>query len=289
MGHPDTTRATRRRFCTSIAAGVAAAAGLSKSAGAAETPPDVPLVTTRDHFDIRFGHVVRNPDYGPTEYGTNGAVPGIDAEQCPSDLTVFVHGFKTKAGRVTETVADARHALETNGYGGTTIGYSWDSDNGFWNWWQTTEIARHNGPKLAAFVDDYLSICGGQVRLVGYSLGAQVVLAAVEALADWGWDDQVDAVALLGAAADEDAPSLEGRYGSALETRAGRVDNYWKDDDAVLELAYESAEWADALGACGIAGTPPSTYADHRVDYVPDHFSYYEAGDGCMHEVVENW
>ncbi|WP_256391121.1 DUF726 domain-containing protein [Natronoarchaeum rubrum] len=277
----------RRTFCKLAGAGVIGAAISPASVQAAET---VPLVTTRGHFDIEWGSVVRDDRYGPREYGTNGAVPGIDTGNCAGDLTVFVHGYKTKNGEAPETTSDAAGSLATSGYGGTTIGYTWDADNPLWDWWETTEIARKNGAKLAQFTVDYLDACpDATVRYVGYSLGAQVVLSAARSLSAWGAGRTVDALTLLGAAADDQSASTSGRYGPALGEVVGRVDNYWNEDDGVLNWAYGSAEWDGALGSNGVEGTPPANYRDHDVSYVPDHFSYYDAAEGCIDEVVANW
>ncbi|SNZ04338.1 Alpha/beta hydrolase of unknown function [Natronoarchaeum philippinense] len=277
----------RRTFCKLAGAGAIGVASSVTSVQAAET---VPLVTTRGHFDIEWGSVVRDDRYGPQEYATNGAVPGVDTGSCAPDLTVFVHGYKTKAGEAAETTSDVESSLADSGYGGTTIGYAWDADNPLWDWWETTEIARKNGPKLARFTLDYLAACpDATVRYVGYSLGAQVVLSAAQTLASWGRGETVDALTLLGAAADDQSASASGRYGPALEQVVGRVDNYWNEDDSVLNWAYGTAEFDGALGANGIEGTPPANYWDHDVSYVPDHFSYYDADEGCVDDVVANW
>lgn len=292
MKHGDTTPGggiTRRGFCRGAAVGTAGVFGVIGFGGTVTAADEPPLVTTRGHFDVSWGSVVRDGSYDETEYGTNGRVPALDTDTCPSDLTVFVHGFKTKAGEAGETVHEVDDALSTHGYDGTTIGFEWDSDQGLWNWWETTDIAAKNGPKLAAFTRDYTDVCDGVVRLIGYSLGSQVILSALEKLDEWDWDGRVETVSLLGAAADTEAVSTGGNYGSVIERRAGRFDNYWNSGDSILNWAYGLAEWSDALGSNGIDGPAPSNYEDHNVDYVSGHFEYYDAEDGCMDEVVDNW
>jgi hypothetical protein len=54
----------------------------------------------------------------------------------------------------------------------------------------------------------------------------------------------------------------------------------------VLDWAYSTGEFDSAVGEEGCEGPAPANYADHNVDYVPDHFSYDEKGEGCMSEVV---
>ena len=47
-----------------------------------------------------------------------------------------------------------------------------------------------------------------------------------------------------------------------------------------------TAEFDSAVGEEGCEGTPPDNYEDHNVDFVPDHYSYYEPSEGCMSDVV---
>jgi pimeloyl-ACP methyl ester carboxylesterase len=249
----------------------------------------VPLVSTRDHFDVGWTGAYRREGIGRLEYETNGVVPGLDGG-CANELTVLVHGFKSKANNVPGKVEQFEQTVRNAGYGGDIVGYSWDGNQWLFQWWDATQIAKWNGPKLAAFTRAYAEACpSGRIRYVAHSLGAQVVLSALQSLVAQGGETVVESVSLLGAAEGAATVALDGQYGSAIPESARQVDNFWMDDDAVLDLAYGAAEWEAALGSNGVEGTAPSNYADHRVGDVPDHFSYYEPGEGCMPDVVDSW
>ncbi|MEF8774256.1 MAG: DUF726 domain-containing protein [Halobacteriales archaeon] len=159
-------------------------------------------------------------------------------------------------------------------------------------WYEAQEIARENGPKLANFVADWLAVDGRPIRMVAHSLGAQVVCAAMNVLHDWGYEDAVSDLVLLGGATDNEACAVDGEFGPGLGDAAESVVNGYKTDDAVLEWTYSIGEFNRAVGETGIEGTPPDNVTEVDVtEVVPDHYSYPElkADAGCMDVVVGNW
>ncbi|MFP8958614.1 DUF726 domain-containing protein [Natrialbaceae archaeon A-CW3] len=249
-----------------------------------DPPMWYPRVTTRGHFDTTWwGSVYITDGNDATNYDLAGdPIPGLDGST-PDELLIHAHGWNNDLEGGVCSVSEAGFTFDLEGYEHPVIGYTWDADYG---WYNATSIAEQNGAKLAHFLIAYRAQNPGvTLRLCCHSLGARVVLSAIDTLAQWGHHDVVESATLLGGAADNDSPSLEGTYGSAIESTVGRLDNFWMNDDAVLDWAYTTAEWGTAIGASTIDGTPPANYADHNVDYVPDHFSHYKP-DGCLHEVI---
>ncbi|WP_435332616.1 DUF726 domain-containing protein [Haloarchaeobius sp. TZWWS8] len=249
-----------------------------------------PRVSTRGHFDVTwYGSVVLEDGHTEWEYDTVGTIPGLDS-RAPDELLVHVHGWRNEPNQAVEGFREARAAYRDEGYNHPVVGFTWDSDSSVFGWWDSTEIAEENGLKLAQFVYDYRNRNPGtSIRLVAHSLGARVVLRAIEVLNYSGVTDYVDSLSLLGGAADNDAVSTEGRYGPDLAGAVGQVDNFWKDEDNVLNWAYTSAEWDSAVGEEGCEGPEPSNYEDHNVDYVPSHFDYDRPDVGCIGDVVAEW
>jgi hypothetical protein len=278
-----------------LSAGLAGAGlgGLTLSTGSAQAgkgddcedgDPDFPRISTRDHFETTWYGSIRLTDGNDEtniEYAGDG-IPGVHTA-AEDELLVFVHGWNNDDEGALCTFADAAPTFDAEGYEQPFVGYSWDSDFG---WYDATEIAERNGAKLANFASTYAdSNPGVALRFVAHSLGARVVLMALRNLAHWDSLDAVDSVSILGGAADDDAVSMEGTYGDDIVAAAGRVDNFWMEDDQVLNWAYGAAEWGKAIGNAGCDGTPPSNYTDHNVAYVPGHSDYYRA-DGCIDEVI---
>ncbi|MFD1512214.1 hypothetical protein [Halomarina rubra] len=288
---------SRRRFVrrtATVAAGATLLGSVGGTASAATVPP---YVSTRGHFD---GDANLTAGHGTFDYDTVGTVPGIDGA-CASDLLVFVHGWKKKGDdadaeqAAREKFAHAKSTLEADGYWGTTIGYSWDNNEGSgWDsgWGTAQDIAVQNGSKLAQFLLDYKYYCGGTVRVACHSLGAEVTFSALEALdASSYWDDQgwrVESVHVLGGAVDNERPTLEhgdGYYAVANETRA--TFNYYSEDDNVLSTAYNTIEFDQALGETGkeSGNTAPRNYTDYdaTAQVGSDHSGYL---DNCTDEMV---
>ncbi len=286
------TEPGRRQFLRRAGAVGAAATGLLAASGGAnaEEAATFPRISTRGHYDITwYGSVYRKDEYTKWEYDTVGSIPGLDGG-APEELLVHVHGWRNESNEAVDGFREAREAYRANGYDQPVVGFTWDSDSTVFGWWDSTEIAEANGLKLAQFVYDYRNENPDtRIRLVCHSLGARVLLRAIEVLDDSDVTDYVDSISLLGGAADNDAVSTGGRYGPHVANAVGQADNFWKDEDDVLNWAYTTAEWDSAVGEEGCEGTQPGNYQDHNVDYVPDHFSYDQPGEGCIGDVVAQW
>lgn len=291
---------SRRQFMRTTAGAAVGVAGLTATSGtavaggdngSAEAPHDYPLVSTRDHYEISWWGSVQQADgHNAYDYDIEGNWGKYDDAR---EIAMFVHGWNQDDGddQDIDSAYTCELSLDRNDYDAFNVGFSWDSDKGGGldqGWYEATEIADRNGPKLANWVWN----TDRPIRLVGHSLGARVVLSALETLDYWGATDAVRSATLLGGAADDQSVSTEERYGTAIESVTGQFDNYYKTDDQVLSWAYSLGEFDTAVGEQGIEDgkTPPSNYEDHDVtNTVPDHGSYYEPGDGCMPTVANDF
>jgi pimeloyl-ACP methyl ester carboxylesterase len=276
--------------------GTAAAGDLVDGEGdIAEAPDDFPRVSTRDHFDDDADLINGESEWS---YDVEGSWPGSWGEDT---LTLFVHGWRNsdEDDQDIDGGYECQLALEENGYGGDTAVFTWDSDKGDsldLGWADAKDIAERNGKKLANFTQWYTNEHGVDVRWIGHSLGARVIIFALESLdEDYDMEDVVTSVSLLGGAVEEDDVSLDAgwfdsEYGDHIEAAAEQFDNFYADDDEVLEYIYETREFEDSVGEKGCDGPQPSNYTDHDVnDIVPTHYDYYTTEEGCMDQVVDAW
>lgn len=272
----------RRSFLAGAAAVGAGVVGVPRALGAST----IPRVSTRGHFDIHwwYGDYLTDGHTG-TDYDTEGSIPGLDGP-AGDELFVVAHGWRNDASDARSMFSTTADGLAENGYEQPVVGFTYDADTDYLEWWSATDIAERNGAKLANFLTDYAGANPGvDVRLLGHSLGARVVLSTVQELAEGG-ADPVASVTLLGGAANDDSVALDGQYGADIRDATGQTDNFWKSDDGILENIYSLAEADSAVGQTGAEGETPANYEDHNVDFVPDHGSYYEPGEGCMEGVV---
>jgi hypothetical protein len=291
----EETPVNRRSVLKTTAAGVLSLGSLS-TPGAARAADGPPIVSTRGHFETGWNGAYRVDGIGPEEYETDGSVPGLDAG-CAPDVTIVSGAFLTDVQDLVDRIDSFRAGLATGGYDGTFLGFAWDGDTHVWEWWSASDIATWNGPKLAAFTRDLKQACPeATIRYLTYSLGGQVVLSALETLADWsrdddrvwGPDDRIDTVSLFGVAVPSDSVAADGRYGPAIESETGQVGNYWDTDDGTLNLLYYAADWENALGSNGVDGTAPEGYTDYRID-VANHFKLADPEEQYLDEVAQRW
>ncbi|MDY7083073.1 MAG: DUF726 domain-containing protein [Halobacteria archaeon] len=272
-----------------------------------EVPEDFPRVTTRGHFDVRSGvrsltafldssrpvetFLRENNTFEETnvsdEYDTEGEIPGFDTRESPDEIMVYVHGMIADRRAGLGRFSSMEYVLRENGYDHPVVGYTWDADHALRTWWPGNEIAEQNGTKLAEFVLDYKrENLDTDIRLICVSMGARVVLEAIRELAERGEYDAIESVSVLGGVVRNDAVTLDGGYGTSIKRVVGEFHNYWMETDYTLRTFFPRIEGGTALGAAGADGETPSNYHDHRVEYVPNHYSYFRPGKGCIPDVV---
>ncbi len=204
-------------------------------------------------------------------------------------------------------------SLRNSGYNNIfyLIGFSWDSDTAFspddirtsqrgWN--IAKNIANENGPLLAQFIDNFKQECGeDNLRIIAHSLGARVVLSAIQSLYvndnDTSPDSRsITSVHLLGPAVNDEQVSLAEDEcaintpplqcsGDAIYSQVEHFYNlynpqdnllapeeiswsYWGIDYSIIyRSAYQITEGGDPLGAGRILGSVnvPDNYQEYNV------------------------
>lgn len=280
----------RRRFCKTIGAATASLPLISS--GAMADDPDFPVVSTRGHFDGSIFGTDLADGYSETEYELTGDLAGYTTDEQPEELIVWVHGAfqdaESAKGRFPKQIA----AMQRATIDGEFLLYSWDADlGGRVNWWQNAAVAEQNGPKLASFLAEYKRRSPETtVRVVGMSLGCRVVPVAADTLEELEYPGQIDTATLLGAAISAEDLSLDGRFGSAVETEYGVFQNFMKTDDKVLNWMFANAEQTAPLGSRGAPDPVPNNYVEFDVtDAAEGHNSLWKYDTGAIDRVGESW
>lgn len=270
----DLSQQSRRAFLrrtTAAAVGMGVLSGFADHARADAVLP--PIVSTRDYYSYeRDGQGPGAPytftladGYTETDYELGMGTPGLDA---PCDeVAIIVHGWDNNEDDAREKFATAVMELAPH-YSGRFVGYSWDADisgGGVWN--GPRKAANRNGTHLAQFLVDLRNACmSSRIHLLGHSLGARVVLSALDVLNDrddWLSWYKLHSVCLFGAAVDNETPAVS-PYDSAIAGETGRTFNFYSTEDDVLSIFYGGVEGDQALGEDGVESgqTPPKNYTD---------------------------
>ena len=177
-------------------------------------------ISTRGYYDLLTGKTLKNNSY--YLYPKKDFKKLIDSKE----LTIMIHGLRNdNAGAIAKVVL-AKNRLRKLGYSYPVIGYSYDSNTTGAHLIKYAKrslsvgqkIAKKNGKNLGKFIEDFKSENPNiKIRLMGHSLGTQVILSTLEYLAkkkkNFGI---VEGVYFFGASITEEIPSSK-KYGKILQ------------------------------------------------------------------------
>jgi len=181
----------------------------------------------------------------------------------------------------------ARNRLHKLGYSHPIIGFSYDSNttgsHSIIHAKHALEvgqiIAKKNGRNLGKFIEDFKTTSPKtKIRLIGHSLGSQVILSTVEYLAKKKLNSGIiDSVYFFGASITEDVPSSK-KYGKILENIIHKkIINHYAPTDDVLYWSVKMGYVKGPLGLNGVIGKPISKYHQKLVKPKNHRFASYVA------------
>lgn len=240
----------------------------------------IPRISTRGYYDLSTGQRIKDGQYRlyPRHY--------FEEIAGSAEITVMVHGMRNDSSGAIHKVAIAQERLRHLGYGHPVVGFSYDSNTAGAHLARREKsalevaqrIADMNGHHLGRFIEDFKRTSPDtRVRLMGHSLGSQVILCALEHLAGVADGPVVQSVHLFGASIPADVPSLD-RYGRILnDTVSEGMVNYYAPTDEVLSHADNAGYVHGPLGLCGASGRPVSKYRQVLVRPENHRFASYAA------------
>lgn len=218
----------------------------------------IPRITTRGYYDLRSGASIRRAAYGvyPAKFFAN-----LGAH---NEFTIMVHGMRNDISGALAKFEIAQGRLRRLGYAHPVVGFSYDS-NVAGAHIKSSEaravriaraIAKRNGWHLARFILD----CKGKspetrIRLMGHSLGSEVILHALSYLVKR--PNVIEGVYFFGSSISScDIGSKKWRK-VIRTTVKNRVLNYYSKNDDVLKDASERGLLKEPIGYCGLGGKMP--------------------------------
>ncbi len=146
----------------------------------------IPRISTRGYYDLTTGKTIKtNPYY---LYPKKDFKKLIDSKE----ITIMIHGLQNNNAGAVAKVILARNRLRKLGYTHPVIGFSYDSNTTGAHLIKHAKhalavgqrIAKKNGRNLGKFIQDFkITNPKTKIRLMGHSLGSQVILSTVEYLA----------------------------------------------------------------------------------------------------------
>ena len=238
-----------------------------------------PKISTRGFYDLKTGKTLKNISY---DIYPKTSFKKISQK---SEIVIMIHGLRNnKSGALAKYVI-AEKRLKTLNYKYDVVGYSYDSNTAGVQYKSTAlsalkvgvTIAKKNGKNLSKFIKDLKSKNPSiKIRLMGHSLGAQVILSTVESLAkNSGNNGIIESVHLFGASipANSLSPKIHGNKFQKLVNK--KIMNYYSPYDDVLKAAHDE-KWVDSpIGYRGALGTTCKKYHQKQVRPQNHRFASY--------------
>ena len=238
-----------------------------------------PKISTRGFYDLKTGKTLKNISYD--------AYPKTSFEKISqkSEIVIMIHGLRNnKSGALAKYVI-AEKRLKTLNYKHDVVGYSYDSNTAGVQYKSTAlsalkvgvTIAKKNGKNLSKFIKDLKSKNPSiKIRLMGHSLGAQVILSTIESLAKNSENNGIiESVHLFGASipANSLSPKIHGNKFQKIVNK--KIMNYYSPYDDVLKAAHDE-KWVDSpIGYRGALGTTCKKYHQKQVRPQNHRFASY--------------
>ena len=238
-----------------------------------------PKISTRGFYDLKTGKTLKNISYD--------IYPKTSFEKISqkSEIVIMIHGLRNnKSGALAKYVI-AEKRLKTLNYKYDVVGYSYDSNTAGVQYKSTAlsalkvgvTIAKKNGKNLSKFIKDLKSKNPSiKIRLMGHSLGAQVILSTVESLAKNSENNGIiESAHLFGASipANSLSPKIHGNKFQKIVNK--KIMNYYSPYDDVLKAAHDE-KWVDSpIGYRGALGTTCKKYHQKQVRPQNHRFASY--------------
>ena len=238
-----------------------------------------PKISTRGFYDLKTGKTLKNISYD--------IYPKTSFEKISqkSEIVIMIHGLRNnKSGALAKYVI-AEKRLKTLNYKYDVVGYSYDSNTAGVQYKSTAlsalkvgvTIAKKNGKNLSKFIKDLKSKNPSiKIRLMGHSLGAQVILSTVESLAKNSENNGIiESVHLFGASipANSLSPKIHGNKFQNIVNK--KIMNYYSPYDDVLKAAHDE-KWVESpIGYRGALGTTCKKYHQKQVRPQNHRFASY--------------
>ena len=214
-----------------------------------------PRISTRGFYSLRNGSTIirRKYDFYPPEK--------LEDLSNSHEIVIAVHGFQNNKSDALKKFRMVKKRLVYLGYKNPVIGYSYDANvvgagsksGGKRAYHVGKKIAKKNGKNLAHFIK-YLKTHNPEmkIRLVGHSLGTEVMLHAVDNLSKINENkNMIESLHFFGSSADSNISRTSSK--TILITIRSKIKNFYNPNDEVLKTSFQNNPGYKPLGLLGYA------------------------------------
>lgn len=219
---------------------------------------NISIISTRGSYDLSNGEKIKNNSYYlyPKK--------SFQALCRKKELVIMIHGLRNNKTDAIQKFLIAKKRLKQLGYIYPVIGYSYDSNTKGAHLKKSAlkalyigqKIAKENGSNLSQFIVDFKKKNPDtKIRLIGHSLGTEVILSAIKKLAHSSKNKGiVENVYFFGSSIPSELLGFK-KYGKLFQKVVrNRIKNYYSPIDEVLKQSHNDGLIKNPLGYVGIKG-----------------------------------
>ncbi|HXV65987.1 MAG TPA: DUF726 domain-containing protein [Nitrosopumilaceae archaeon] len=230
---------------------------------------NIPRISTRGFYDLSNGKKIKNKFYFIYPKKTFQILSG------KKEFVIMIHGLRNDREGALQKFIIAKKRLKQLGYINPVIGYTYDSNTKGAHLKKSAlkalrigqKIAKSNGYNLSQFIIDYKKKNPKiKIRLIGHSLGTEVILSTIKKLAKNPKNKQIiESVYFFGSSLPSDILGMK-KYGKFIQKIVrNKVKNYYSPIDEVLKESHKYGLVNNPLGLFGISGNTSSKIIQIKV------------------------
>ena len=215
----------------------------------------IPRISTRGFYDLGNGRTLSRTSYVVYPKKSFENLIGVQ------ELVIMIHGLRNnKTGALTKFVA-AKKRLKKLGYHYPVVGYTYDSNTKGAHIKSTElrallvgqKIAKKNSTNLSKFILDFKKISPKtKLRLIGHSLGTEVILYTLQKLAEKSNSKGViESAHFFGSSISSETLSTRKMGKIIQKTVEKKIKNYYSPTDDVLKQSNELGTVKNPIGFNG--------------------------------------
>jgi len=236
-------------------------------------------ISTRGYYDLSAGVKLKKNSYYLYPKKSFEKLNG------KKEIVIMIHGLRNDKRGAIEKVILAKRRLKKLGYVHTVIGFSYDSNTKGAHLKKSEtralrvgqKIAKQNGYNLSRFIIDFKKKNPNtRIRLIGHSLGTEVILSTIKKLATNPKNNNIiESVYFFGSSLENNF-AQSNKSGKALQKIVkNKVINYYCPTDEVLRQSHLDGLVKNPLGYMGSIGKTVKKFKQKRIFTKNHRFASY--------------